>query len=273
MAFGKTGFGDKKSSSGFGKKSSSSFGKDSENSGFGKKSSSGFGSKKSSSSFGEKSSSSFGSKKSSGFGSEKTSTGFEKKKGFGSKSSSGFGNKKEKPEFSAFAPFGSVNKSKEIRAKLGDIDMDMKAIMIKLIGDHRDRKSSESIQDNFNGVDTSKVKLDILYDETVAMCPAFSIISKNGGFSTGEGFKSTGLFVNGKKGHDLSEYSISTIGSKFQAVIKCFLDIEKILDGQDKPFKLDANNSTISVIDGTIVLTPSSLLLNSLKNDIFKVSH
>ena len=264
MAFGKTGFGDKKSSSGFGKKSSSSFGKDSENSGFGKKSSSGFGSK---------SSSGFGSKKSSGFGSEKTSTGFEKKKGFGSKSSSGFGNKKEKPEFSAFAPFGSVNKSKEIRAKLGDIDMDMKAIMIKLIGDHRDRKSSESIQDNFNGVDTSKVKLDILYDETVAMCPAFSIISKNGGFSTGEGFKSTGLFVNGKKGHDLSEYSISTIGSKFQAVIKCFLDIEKILDGQDKPFKLDANNSTISVIDGTIVLTPSSLLLNSLKNDIFKVSH
>ena len=145
--------------------------------------------------------------------------------------------------------------------------------MIKLIGDHRDRKSSESIQDNFNGVDTSKIKLDILYDETVAMCPAFSVISKNGGFSTGEGFKSTGLFVNGKKGHDLSEYSISTIGSKFQAVIKCFLDIEKILDGQDKPFKLDANNSTISMIDGTIVLTPSSLLLNSLKNDIFKVSH
>ena len=263
MAFGekaKTGFGNKEKSSGFGnkEKSSGSFGSKSESKGFGNKEKSG--------GFGGKSSAGFGSK------SEEKSTGFKKKTGFGGKSSSGF-NKAKGVEFKSFAPLGSTNKHKEIKAKLGDIDQDMKGIMVKLIGDHRDKRSSEDVLEHFAGLDTSKVKLDVFYDETVAMCPSFAIFSKNGSFSGGDnGFKSSGLFLNGKKA-TLEKYSMTSIGLKFKSVIEVFLDITKILDDEEGPLKVDMNNSTISIIDGgTVVITPSSMLLNSLKNDMFKVS-
>ena len=263
MAFGekaKTGFGNKEKSSGFGNKEKSS-------GGFGSKSESkGFGNKEKSGGFGGKSSGGFGNK------SEEKSTGFKKKTGFGGKSSSGF-NKAKGVEFKSFAPLGSTNKHKEIKAKLGDIDQDMKGIMVKLIGDHRDKRSSEDVLEHFAGLDASKVKLDVFYDETVAMCPSFAIFSKNGSFSGGDnGFKSSGLFLNGKKA-TLEKYSMTSIGLKFKSVIEVFLDITKILDDEEGPLKVDMNNSTISIIDGgTVVITPSSMLLNSLKNDMFKVS-
>ena len=285
MAFGgkSSGFGNK-SNSGFGKKSSGGFGsKDKESTEFGKKSSSGFGSK-SSGGFGlkDKESTGFGSSKSSGFGSkssssgfgskDKESTGFSKKGGFGGGKSSGFGGS-GKVEFKSFSPLGSTNKAKEIKAKLGDIDQDMKGIMVKLIGDHRDRKSSEDIAGHFAGVPVDTVKLDIIYDETIQMCPSFSITAKSGGFSgSGAEFKNSGLFIGGKKTSAADKYNITAIGNKFKEVIKCFLDIEKLLDEEEGPLKLDYNNTTISIIDKTIILTPSSLLLNSLKNDLFKVS-
>lgn len=277
MAFGekaKTGFGNKEKSSGFGGKSYGGFGNKSESKGFGnKEKSSGFGSSKSSG-FGKKSEDSgFGKKKTSGFGnkSEDKSTGFKKKTGFGGKSS-GF-NKDRGVEFKSFAPLGSTNKHKEIKAKLGDIDQDMKGIMVKLIGDHRDKRSSEDVLEHFAGLDASKVKLDVFYDETVAMCPSFAIFSKNGSFSGNDnGFKSSGLFLNGKKA-TLEKYSMTSIGLKFKSVIEVFLDITKILEDEEGPLKVDMNNSTISIIDGgTVVITPSSMLLNSLKNDMFKVS-
>ena len=284
MAFGekaKTGFGNKEKSSGFGnkEKSSGSFGSKSESKGFGnkEKSSGSFGSKSESKGFGNKEKSGgFGNKEKSsgGFGnkSEEKSTGFKKKTGFGGKSSSGF-NKAKGVEFKSFAPLGSTNKAKEIKAKLGDIDQDMKGIMVKLIGDHRDKRSSEDVLEHFAGLDASKVKLDVFYDETVAMCPSFAIFSKNGSFSGGDnGFKSSGLFLNGKKA-TLEKYSMTSIGLKFKSVIEVFLDITKILDDEEGPLKVDMNNSTISIIDGgTVVITPSSMLLNSLKNDMFKVS-
>ena len=277
MPFGekaKTGFGNKEKSSGFGGKSSGGFGNKSESKGFGSSKSNGFGNKEKSSGFGKKSEDSgFGKKKTSGFGnkSEEKSTGFKKKTGFGGKSS-GF-NKDKGVEFKSFAPLGSTNKHKEIKAKLGDIDQDMKGIMVKLIGDHRDKRSSEDVLEHFAGLDASKVKLDVFYDETVAMCPSFAIFSKNGSFSGGDnGFKSSGLFLNGKKA-TLEKYSMTSIGLKFKSVIEVFLDITKILEDEEGPLKVDMNNSTISIIDGgTVVITPSSMLLNSLKNDMFKVS-
>jgi len=278
MAFGekaKTGFGGK-SSGGFGSKKSG-FGDKEKSNGFGsKKSSGGFGSKSESKGFGNKEKSNgFGGKSSGGFGNkseEKSSGGFKKKVGFGGGKTSGF-NKDRGVEFKSFAPLGSTNKHKEIKAKLGDIDQDMKGIMVKLIGDHRDKRSSEDVLEHFAGLDASKVKLDVFYDETVAMCPSFAIFSKNGSFSGNDnGFKSSGLFLNGKKA-TLEKYSMTSIGLKFKSVIEVFLDITKILEDEEGPLKVDMNNSTISIIDGgTVVITPSSMLLNSLKNDMFKVS-
>ena len=278
MAFGekaKTGFGGK-SSGGFGSKKSG-FGDKEKSNGFGsKKSSGGFGSKSESKGFGNKEKSNgFGGKSSGGFGNkseEKSSGGFKKKVGFGGGKTSGF-NKDRGVEFKSFAPLGSTNKHKEIKAKLGDIDQDMKGIMVKLIGDHRDKRSSEDVLEHFAGLDASKVKLDVFYDETVAMCPSFAIFSKNGSFSGNDnGFKSSGLFLNGKK-TTLEKYSMTSIGLKFKSVIEVFLDITKILEDEEGPLKVDMNNSTISIIDGgTVVITPSSMLLNSLKNDMFKVS-
>ena len=272
MAFGE------KAKTGFGGKSSGGFGRKSESKGFGnKEKSNGFGSKKSSGGFGNKSEDSgFGKKKSIGFGKdkseEKSSGGFKKKVGFGGGKTSGF-NKDKGVEFKSFAPLGSTNKHKEIKAKLGDIDQDMKGIMVKLIGDHRDKRSSEDVLEHFAGLDASKVKLDVFYDATVAMCPSFAIFSKNGSFSGNDnGFKSSGLFLNGKKA-TLEKYSMTSIGLKFKSVIEVFLDITKILEDEEGPLKVDMNNSTISIIDGgTVVITPSSMLLNSLKNDMFKVS-
>ena len=279
MAFGekaKTGFGGK-SSGGFGSKSESKgFGNKEKSSGFeSKKSSLGFNKKSEDTGFGKKKSNGFGGKSSGGFGSkseEKSSGGFKKKVGFGGGKTSGF-NKDKGVEFKSFAPLGSTNKHKEIKAKLGDIDQDMKGIMVKLIGDHRDKRSSEDVLEHFAGLDASKVKLDVFYDETVAMCPSFAIFSKNGSFSGNDnGFKSSGLFLNGKKA-TLEKYSMTSIGLKFKSVIEVFLDITKILEDEEGPLKVDMNNSTISIIDGgTVVITPSSMLLNSLKNDMFKVS-
>ncbi len=194
---------------------------------------------------------------------------FNKKKR--SSSSSNFRDDDQSP----FTRIGQKAKEeKAIRTLMSGINTDMKGFMTTIVDNYRKKVPAEVVTENLQSIDTKKNTIDLVYDEDRPMCPAL-IISSGSKSGVGKSF-GKGLYVNGERSDKKTDYSLTPLENKLTELISAFDDIKNLLSYEmdnDISVKITIDNCSVELMNGTLFLKPSMLLLNVLKDDIKKVSN
>lgn len=273
--FGGTGFGQQGTQQGFGQQGN----------GFGNQGGNGFGQQNSQQGFGG---TGFGNQ-GGGFGNQQGNQG-----GFGQGAQNGFGNQGNQPNGQGFAQKNlgqnfnllgpvnggavDVNKQNAIRTIMTGADSAINNIILKLVSEHASRRPD--INDLFKGIDYKGCSLDIAYKTGIPMCPTFTLSRNLGrGTAAGGGFFGPaigGLTVNGMSANQNGPRNESGPAMKMEIIISKFVEATDILKdcNLNESFEIRTPGCNLNYIaqTGTIMLTPSTLVLNNNKNDARKIA-
>ena len=217
----------------------------------------------------EESTSPFGGNKKSTFGGGKSFGGFSK----------GFN---QQEDIDLFHPLGNQhmapNQIEAIKALIISEKNNINDIIVKMMSEHESRTPLKSVVQTFAATKLQGCDLNIIYRENASMSPSFSI-GKNiaqGGFSGSGRFGGSrlgkGLSVNGEAvdSHE-DRYSTVPVVNKMNKLIDKFMEIVEIFKSAEleDPVEIRTSAALINYIPdtGNIILTPSTFIMNSHKND------
>ena len=227
----------------------------------------------------------FGNQGGNGFGQQNSQQGFGGT-GFGNQGNQpngqGFAQKNLGQNFNLLGPVNGgavdVNKQNAIRTIMTGADSAINNIILKLVSEHASRRPD--INDLFKGIDYKGCSLDIAYKTGIPMCPTFTLSRNLGrGTAAGGGFFGPsigGLTVNGMSANQNGPRNESGPAMKMEIIISKFVEATDILKdcNLNESFEIRTPGCNLNYIaqTGTIMLTPSTLVLNNNKNDARKIA-